>query len=111
MDPAVIIRPEIALDDFLPIFLSSSFVLLFGVFYVGIYALVKMGTIKSFYMPAAYLFWVAQTYSMYLLSTLLGNDPFTTKVLILAMFGYLVVPHLYYHLNVQSEKRYEHSTK
>ena len=111
MDPTVIIRPEIALDDFLPIFLSSSFVLLFGLFYVAIYALVKMGLIKSLYMPAAYLFWGAQTYSMYLLSVLLSNDPFTTKILILAMFGYLVLPHLYYHLNVQSEKRNERSTK
>jgi len=111
VDPTVIIRPEIALDDFLPIFLSSSFVLLFGLFYVAIYALVKMGLIKSLYMPAAYLFWGAQTYSMYLLSVLLSNDPFTTKILILAMFGYLVLPHLYYHLNVQSEKRYERSIK
>jgi len=111
VDPSMIIRPEIALDDFLPIFLSSSFVLLFGLFYVAVYALVKMEVIKSVYMPAAYLFWVAQTYSMYLLSVLLSNDPFTTKILILAMFGYLVVPHLYYHLNVQSEKRYERSIK
>ena len=82
-----------------------------GFFYVAVYALVKMEVIKSVYMPAAYLFWVAQTYSMYSLSSLLSNDPFTTKVLILAMFGYLVVPHLYYHLNVQSEKRYERSIK
>ena len=29
MEPILIIRPEIALDDFLPIFLSSSFVLMF----------------------------------------------------------------------------------
>jgi len=61
VDPSMIIRPEIALDDFLPIFLSSSFVLLFGLFYVAVYALVKMEVIKSVYMPAAYLFWVAQT--------------------------------------------------
>ncbi len=28
-------RPEIALDDFLPIFLSSSLVLVFGAFLLG----------------------------------------------------------------------------
>jgi hypothetical protein len=32
MEPILIIRPEIALDDFLPIFLSSSLVLVFGAF-------------------------------------------------------------------------------
>ena len=49
-------RPEIALDDFLPIFLSSSLVLVFGALFVGIYTLVKMGYLKKFYMPFAYLF-------------------------------------------------------
>ena len=51
MEPILIIRPEIALDDFLPIFLSSSFVLLFGLFYVAIYTLVKMERLKKIYMP------------------------------------------------------------
>ncbi len=41
-------RPEIALDDFLPIFLSSSLVLVFGALFVGIYTLVKMGYLKKF---------------------------------------------------------------
>jgi len=47
MEPILISRPEIALDDFLPIFLSSSFVLLFGLFYVAIYTLVKMERLKK----------------------------------------------------------------
>ncbi len=33
MEPILIVRPEIALDDFLPIFLASSAVLLFGLFF------------------------------------------------------------------------------
>ena len=69
MEPILIIRPEIALDDFLPIFLSSSFVLLFGLFYVAIYTLVKMERLKKVYMPFAYIFWALQTYCMYLLQT------------------------------------------
>ena len=51
-------RPEIALDDFLPIFLSSSLVLVFGALFVGIYTLVKMGYLKKFYMTIAYIFWI-----------------------------------------------------
>ncbi len=47
LEPTVI-RPEIALNDFLPIFLSSSFVLLFGLFFVAIYTLVKLDVIKKF---------------------------------------------------------------
>jgi len=99
--------PEIALDKFLPIFLSSSAVLLFGLFYVAIYTLVKMDLIKNIYMPFAYLFWLLQTYCLYYVANELGGDAFTIKILIIAMFGYLLLPHLYYYLNQRSEERYE----
>lgn len=107
MDPVLIIRPEIALDDFLPIFLSSSFVLLFGLFYVAIYTLVKMGKIKSFYMPFAYIFWILQTYCMYFFATKIQSNPLTLKILMVTMVCYLILPHLYYFLNLRSEERYE----
>ena len=99
--------PEIPLDQFLPIFLSSSAVLLFGLFYVAIYTLVKMELIKKIYMPFAYLFWFLQTYCLYYVINALGSDGFTVKALMMAMVGYLILPHLWYHLNQRAEERYE----
>jgi hypothetical protein len=99
--------PEIPIDQFLPIFLSSSAVLLFGLFYVAIYTLVKMELIKKIYMPLAYFFWFLQTYCLYYVMHALGSDPFTVKILLIAMFGYLLLPHLWYYLNIKAENRYE----
>ena len=99
--------PEIPVESFLPIFLSSSAVLLFGLFYVAIYTLVKMGYLKNIFMPVAYLFWVLQTGCLYYVIDALGSDPFTIKALMMAMVGYLTLPHLWYHLNQRSEERYE----
>jgi hypothetical protein len=107
MEPILINRPEIALDDFLPIFLSSSFVLLFGLFYVAIYTLVKMGRLKKIYMPFAYIFWALQTYCMYFVADKIQSNDFTIKALMVTMVCYLILPHLYYYLNIRSEQRYE----
>lgn len=107
LDAPFLNLPEIPLDQFLPIFVSSSAVLLFGLFYVAIYTLVKMEYLKSFYMPLAYAFWVLQTYCLYYVVTALGSDAFTMKVLMMAMVGYLVLPHLWYFLNLKAEERYE----
>ena len=107
MEPILIIRPEIALDDFLPIFLSSSFVLLFGLFYVAIYTLVKMEKLKKVYMPFAYIFWALQTYCMYFVADKIQSNDFTIKALMVTMVCYLILPHLYYYLNIRSEQRYE----
>ncbi len=102
-----IIRPEIALNDFLPIFLSSSFVLLFGLFFVAIYTLVKMNVLKKVYMPIAYLFWGLQAYCMYFMAHKIGSEPFTVKVLMSTMVAYLTLPHLYYYLNQKAHEKYE----
>lgn len=102
-----IIRPEIALDDFLPIFLSASFVLLFGLFFVAIYTLVKMEVIKKFYMPFAYFFWGLQTYCMYYMAVKIQSEPFTVKVLMATMVAYLTLPHLYYYLNQRAHEQYK----
>jgi hypothetical protein len=104
---ATIIRPEIAVNDFLPIFLSASFVLLFGLFFVAIYTLVKMEVLKGIYMPFAYLFWGLQTYCMYYMATKIGSEPFTVKALMVSMVAYLTLPHLYYYLNQRVDERYE----
>lgn len=102
-----IVRPEIALNDFLPIFLSSSFVLIFGLFYIAIYVLVRIERIKNIYMPFAYMFWALQTYCMYFVADKIQTNPFTFKVLMVTMVCYLILPHLYYYLNIRSEERYE----
>lgn len=102
-----IIRPEIALNDFLPIFLSASFVLLFGLFFVAIYTLVKMRLIREYFMPFAYLFWGLQTYSMYFMAVKIQSEPFTVKVLMATMVAYLTLPHLYYYLNQKVDEKYE----
>lgn len=107
MEPILVIRPEIAPDAFLPIFLSSSFVLIFGLFYVAIYTLVKMGKLKKRYMPFAYIFWALQTYCMYYVAVAIQSNTFTVKVLMVTMVCYLILPHLYYYLNLRAEDRYE----
>jgi len=43
----------------------------------------------------------------YFVMNALGSDSFTIKILMIAMIGYLIVPHLYYYLNVKAEQRYE----
>jgi len=108
LDAPFLNLPEIPLNQFLPIFLASSAVLLFGLFYVAIFTLVKMGYLKKLFMPFAYLFWVLQTYCLYYVINALGSDLFTIKVLMMAMMGYLILPHLWYYLNQRSEERYEH---
>jgi hypothetical protein len=107
LDAPFLNLPEIPIDQFLPIFLSSAFVLLFGLFYVAIFTLVKMGFLKKFYMPFAYLFWILQTYCLYFVMHALGSDPYTVKVLMMAMVGYLILPHLWYYLNLRADERYE----
>ena len=107
LEGAFLNLPQIPVEQFLPIFLSSSAVLLFGLFYVAIYTLVKMGYLNNKLMPLAYLFWILQTYCLYYVMNALGSDPFTVKILLIAMFGYLLVPHLYYYLNLKAEERYE----
>ena len=101
------VRPEIALDDFLPIFLSSSFVLVFGVLFVGVYTLVKMKLIKGDLMPLAYLFWGLQAYCMYFMAVTIQVGPVLEKILMIAMLAYLTLPHLYYYLNQKADEKYE----
>jgi len=51
----LIVRPEIALDQFLPIFVESTLVLVFGVAYAAVITLSKMGYFSKKWMPVGYL--------------------------------------------------------
>ena len=105
----LIVRPEIALDQFLPIFIESSLVLVFGVAYAATITLSKMGFFSKSWMPLGYLFWALQTYFLYDFAVLIQSNEFTMKVLMITMFVYLFIPHLYFHLVSESTKRYEDS--
>ncbi len=102
----LIIRPEIAIDQFLPIFIESTLVLVFGVVYAALITLAKMGYFSKEWMSLGYLFWALQAYCLYDLSVLIQSNPFTTKVLMVTMDAYLFIPHLYFYLIGETEKRY-----
>ena len=99
--------PEIAPDQFLPIFIVATLVLVFGVAYAAIITLAKMGFFSKKWMSFGYLFWGLQTFSLYELAILIHSNRYTTKVLLVTMVAYLFVPHLYFYLVSESEKRYE----
>ncbi len=105
----LIVRPEIALDQFLPIFIVSTLVLLFGVGYAAIITLSKMGFFSKKWHLIGYLMWALQAYSLYELSVLIQSNGFTSKVLMVTMVAYLFIPHLYFYLIEESEKRYENT--
>jgi len=107
IDPSLI-REGIALDDFLPIFVSSALAMLFGGFYVGIYTAVKVKMLKSWAMPIAYLFWLVTAYCLYVMGSLMHVDEFTAKALIVSMVGYLLLPHAVYHMQDQVHEENEH---
>ncbi len=108
MEAPLIIRPEIALESFFPIFLSSALVIILGLFYISIFTLVRINKLKQAYMPLAYAFWLAQTFCLYHLSHLIQSEPFTQYVLMAAMFGFLVIPHFVYFLLEKTHESVEH---
>jgi len=106
---SLIVRPEIAIDQFLPIFVESTLVLVFGVGYAAVITLAKMGYFSKKWMRVGYLLWVLQTYFLYDFAVLIQSNHFTMKVLMVTMVIYLFVPHLYFYLIDEAEKRYEDS--
>jgi len=107
MTEVLIVRPEIALDKFLPIFVESTLVLVFGVGYAAVITLAKMGYFSKKWMPVGYLFWALQTYFLYDFAMLIQSNHFTMKVLMVTMVAYLFVPHLYFYLISSADERYE----
>ncbi|WP_297484293.1 hypothetical protein [Sulfurimonas sp.] len=107
IDPSVI-RPEIALGDFLPIFVSSALVLVFGGFYVGIYTAVKVKMLKPWFIALAYMFWLLTAYCLYLMGSLMHVGEFTAKALVVAAIGLILLPHAVYYMQDQVHKKNEH---
>ncbi|MBA1438214.1 MAG: hypothetical protein FAF05_04385 [Epsilonproteobacteria bacterium] len=89
---------DIAVGDFLPIFISSTLVLVFGGGYVGVYTAVKVKLLKSWFMPFAYVFWLLTAYCMYIMGSLTHVNELTAKSLVVAMIGYLILPHAVYYM-------------
>ncbi len=102
------VQPEIALNDFLPIFVSSALVIVFGGFYVGIYTAVKVGMLKKWAMPLAYIFWLLTAYCLYVMGSLMHVGDTTAKALVVAMIGYLLLPHAVYYMQHQVHEQNEH---
>ena len=100
---------DIPNQDFLPIFVVSAAVILFGMMYAGFFTLVKLRLVKKFFMIFAYLSWLALVGCMYYLGELLRVEPYTQKVLIGAMIGYLLFPHVVYFLLEKVHARFEHN--
>ncbi len=111
MMESLIVRPEIALDQFLPVFIESTLVLVFGVGYAAVITLSKMGYFSKKWMPVGYLFWALQTYFLYDFALLIQSNPFTTKVLMVTMVAYLFIPHLYFMLISAADERYDSEDK
>jgi hypothetical protein len=107
IDPSVI-RPEIALDDFLPIFVSSALVLVFGGIYVGIYTAVKVKLLKPWAMVIAYVFWLLTAYCLYLMGSLMHVGDFTAKALVVAAVGLFLLPFAVYYMQHQVHEENEH---
>jgi len=107
IDPSVM-GQGIALDDFLPIFVTSALAMLFGGFYVGIYTAVKVNLLKGWAMPFAYLFWFLTAYCLYVMGSLMHVDEFTAKALVVAMIGYFLLPHAVYYMQDSVHEENEH---
>ena len=107
MEQPVIVLHEIALDQFLPIFIESSLVLIFGVGYAAIITLSKMGYFSKKWMAVGYLFWALQTYFLYDFAVMIQSGPMTMKILMTTMVAYLFIPHLYFALISGADERYD----
>ena len=107
VDEALMSR-DILVDDFLSIFVSSTLVLIFGGFYVGIYTAVKVKLLKQWTMPFAYLFWVLTAYCLYLMGSLMHVNELTAKALVVAAIGLLLLPHAVYYMQDHVHQENEH---
>jgi len=106
MDP-LYVRPILTPHEFLPIFVSATMVLVFGVMYAASITLAKMGYLTKKWLYIAYSFWILQTYSLYELAVRIHSNNFTEKVLIVTMIAYLFIPHLYFRFIADIDNRYE----
>ncbi|PHS59225.1 MAG: hypothetical protein COB17_01505 [Sulfurimonas sp.] len=108
MVETVIMTNDILAEDFLTIFISSTLVLIFGGFYVGIYTAVKVNLLKKWTMPIAYIFWALTGYCMYVMGSLMHINTFTAKALVVAAFGLLLLPHAVYYMQHKVHEENKH---
>jgi len=106
MEP-LFVRPILAPNEFLPIFISATLVLIFGVAYAASITLAKMGYFTKKWLYLGYSFWILQTFSLYELAIRIHSNAFTVKVLIVTMIAYLFIPHLYFRLITDIDNRYD----
>ena len=59
-------------------------------------------------MPLAYVFWLLTTFSLYKMGVLMNVNEFTAKALIIAMIGYLLLPHAIYYMQDHVHEENEH---
>lgn len=104
----ITIRQDIPVEDFLPIFVSSALVLVFGGFYVGIYTAVKVNLLHRWTMPVSYMFWMLTAYCLYVMGNLMHVGEFTTKVFFVAGLGLLMLPHAVYYMQDKVHEENEH---
>lgn len=104
----ILMTQDIHADDFLTIFISSTLVLIFGGFYVGIYTAVKVNLLKKWTMPFGYIFWVLTAYCLYLMGSLMHVNDFTAKALVVAAIGLLLLPHAVYYMQDRVHEENEH---
>ncbi|HEY9204092.1 MAG TPA: hypothetical protein VLB84_20465 [Bacteroidia bacterium] len=104
----VLMTQDILVEDFLTIFVSSTLVLVFGGFYVGIYTAVKVKLLKNWAMPFGYIFWVLTAYCLYLMGSLMHVNDFTAKALVVAALGLLLLPHAVYYMQDRVHEENEH---
>ena len=107
MKEVYIHMPELAPADFLPIFVTSTLVIILGTVFVGLYTFAKMRKIAPWFQYVGYLAWFGCAYALYLLSTLVGSGDFTRKVLMLAMVAYLILPHFIYFLMQETHEQHD----
>jgi hypothetical protein len=104
----ILMTQDILVEDFLTIFISSTLVLVFGGFYVGIYTAVKVKLLKKWAMPFGYIFWVLTVYCLYLMGSLMHVNDFTAKALVVAAIGLLLLPHAVYYMQDRVHQENEH---
>jgi len=104
----ILMTQDILAEDFLAIFVSSTLVLVFGGFYVGIYTAVKVKLLKKWAMSFSYLFWIMCAYCIYLMGSLMHVNDFTAKALVVAAIGLLLLPHAVYYMQDRVHEENEH---
>ena len=105
-DPVIL--QEIALDDFVPLVFTSMLVMVFGAVYAIVFTFVKLGVLKNWMMPFAYLGWGVTVYCLWMMGSMLHVGEFTQKALMVTMLGYLLLPHAIYYMVDKVHQANEH---